>query len=150
MRVSRETCTLVVLSSLMSIFEPAGGTGEGGAGIRRVARLPKPTKGSVVYDKEDYLGPGPWESADFDLTITPQSVVSGGHPSFGYSDSTQTVVGNNYIEAGSISPLPPGLKALLIQGNGASGSGAPGTFYAKFEGELLQKLGRRKYYSYIQ
>ena len=119
-----------------------GGRGSGG-GIELVSRLPAAAAGKVVYVQRPYLGPSAWLDEDFNLTLTPASVVAGGFPALGYSDAGQLVGGNTYIEAGGINPLPPGLQALLIQGNGNAGAGVPGTLFIKLSGELRSKVAGR-------
>ena len=112
-------------------------------GIPHVLELPPAEPGLIVFLEETYHLPGPWLDADFNLTITPASVVAGGHPALGYSSAAQVVAGNNYIEAGSVAPLPEGLEALLIQGNAAAGSGVGGTLFIKLSGDLLAQAAGR-------
>ena len=115
----------------------------GGGGIRLVDELPYPAKrGSIVYVKANHQGPGKWLSADFDLTLTPGHVRSGGAGGSGaviagYSNIDSQVYGIFVDPGGTLDPLPPGLSAVFSVNN-------DGVLYLKIlEGsQLLAQVGR--------
>ena len=99
--------------------------------------------GNIYYVEATYQGPGRWESSDFNLTLTPAGVVGGGFPALGYSSTPQMIAGNTYLEGGELAPLPEGFLGLVLQGNGAAGSGTPGSLFLRLGGALLAQSGRR-------
>ena len=115
--------------------------GRGGAGgIEKVGRLPDPEPGRVVYVEEDYLAPDPWQSADFNLTLTAGHVRSGGaggagQTLSGYSNIDSQVFGNFVDPGGSVSPLPPGLSAIFV-------NIPAGNMFLKMTEPLLSRVGR--------
>ena len=116
---------------------------EGFGGVLHVDQLPSPVdgRGAIYYVPEPYLGSdGPWLDEEFNLTLTPADVRSGGTGGVsqalnGYTSLDSQVYGNFVDPGGSVEPLPPGLTAIFIGSNS-------GVMYLKMEDPLLSMVGR--------
>ena len=108
--------------------------------VEVVDQLPEPVKGRIVYVNADYRAPGLWLAADFDLSLTPGHVRSGGAGGLGtllsgYSNIDSQVYGQFVDPGGELDPEVPGLSAVFVRNQ-------DGRLYLKMVRPLLTDVGR--------